>query len=337
MKKIFIVLFAMQFWASFLWAQNVSTTNQTGDYNEATIQQVGSNTSTVTQTSISPGSVGKANEATVNQSGQGNSSTLTQDRSGGQQTHRTKATITQTGDNNNTTVLQDGHYQGSNTVIVTQSGISGGVGNIADVHQQGYGNNWTINQTGDDNKAYQYATSTVHSGTTNLIEQDGLSNTAYQYTSGSDAMRAEIHQVTGVSGNFAEQRQAGLKAQAFIYQYSNDNQAYQEQYHGSYKFNGVYARQHLAEITQTGGDGNYAQQYQDENIADVWANSRNESTIYQEGAINSSTVLQYDGLNLGNVSQIGDNNLGNITQNTIGNTATVTQTGDNNIATVTQN
>ena len=315
---------------------NTAGVSQTGDYNLTDVDQMGTNSSSVTQSSIVGGTAGKGTKATVNQNGAGNASIITQDRSGGQQGNISQATNVQTGDNNLATINQTGYYQGSNKSSVVQTGVASGVGNEAMVNQMGYGNNWSVEQTGDENYALQQANSTTHSGTTNKIEQNGFRNDAYQYTSGSDAMKATITQITGVTDNYAIQTQAGLKAEAVINQFSNNNQAVQEQYHGSYYYNGVYARQHYAEITQTGGDNNYAKQYQDETVSDVWANSRNSSTIYQNGGDNSATVSQFDGLSVGDVTQTGNWNQGTIEQHGLNNNANISQTGDHNTASVSQ-
>ncbi len=315
---------------------NGATATQTGDYNLVDVDQTGDNTASISQASINGGTAGKGNQAGVMQNGSGNETLINQDRSGGQQSKVSLATSEQTGDNNLATINQTGNYQGSNKSSVTQHGITGGLGNTAEVNQMGYGNTWDIKQAGDQNYALQQANSVVHSGTTNKIEQDGLSNEAYQYTSGSDAMKATIAQVTGVNDNYAIQTQAGLKAEAVINQFSNSNTAIQEQYHGSYKHDGVYARSHLAVITQTGGENNYAKQYQDETVGDSFANSRNESTIYQNGGDNTATVSQYDGLSVGNVTQTGNLNNATIEQSGLINNADITQTGNGNTATVTQ-
>ena len=78
MKKV-IFLFAIVFAATYAMAQNTATTTQTGDDNSVLVEQVGSNTATVTQTAtlLVPAQAG--NDAEVLQvNGDGNISTVTQ-------------------------------------------------------------------------------------------------------------------------------------------------------------------------------------------------------------------------------------------------------------------
>ncbi len=357
MKKV-IFLFAMVFAVSMVMAQmaepvvpgvtvpvvpafivNTLEKNQTGDNNTANVNQNGVNYATVDQISIVGATLGKANTTNLIQDGQQNKAIVDQNRSGGQQGSQTVANASQSGDKNYLNIIQDGYYQGGNLSKVTQIGISGqaAIGNRADVnHQMGYGNNWTIYQQGDNNDASQVSTSTVVSGTTNVINQYGESNKANQYTSGGDAMKGTINQGTSlvaVVGNIARQDQSGLKSQATITQETSDNNAYQIQLYGSYDPNGG----HRAAITQTGGDGNYALQYQTETVAGAFDYSRNNSTIYQDGAENTAEVNQMDGLNLGNITQTTSYNQALLIQNGLSNSAIVLQeVGNTNIVNLTQ-
>jgi len=325
------------------FSANTVTTTQKGDNNAAEVTQTGVNFATISQISIAGATLGKANVATLSQDGSQNVANIDQNRSGGEQGSPTITKGIQEGNKNYMNVIQDGHYQGGNTSTVTQIGITedNAKGNQADVnHQKGYGNNWVIYQEGDDNKAQQISTSDVVSGTTNIINQFGTSNNAMQKTAGGDAMYATINQGTDdsrVSGNIAAQIQGGLKSKASITQLTNDNKAYQTQVNGSYKFDGVYASQHDAEITQKGGNGNYALQYQTELVADVWANSRNTSVIMQDGGGNRAEVAQLDGLNKGDITQMGDDNKALIIQNGLSNTAETQQLTDENTANFYQN
>jgi len=153
-------------------------------------------------------------------------------------------------------------------------------------------------------------------------------------------MNATITQGTallGTTGNIAEQIQGGIKSQATITQLTNNNKAYQTQLNGSYYFNGAYASQHDAKITQEGGTDNYALQYQTENVVDPFGNSRNTSEIMQNGTGNRAEVAQLDGLNKGDITQLGNNNQALLIQKGLSNTADVLQKGgDYNIVNLTQ-
>lgn len=353
MKKLSFVL-AMVFVGSYAMAQftepvvstvtvpttptfssNTIINNQIGDLNKANVSQTGVNYATIDQRSIIGATLGKSNTTNLSQSGVQNKAIIDQNRSGGQQGSQTVATAIQSGDNNYLNIIQDGYYQGGNLSQVTQIGIQNGIGNKADVnHQKGYGNNWVIYQKGDGNNATQKSTSDVVSGTTNTINQYGVSNIAAQYTAGGDAMIATINQGTvllGATGNIAQQTQAGIKSQATITQLTSNNKAFQAQYGGSYHFNGVYASQHNAQITQQGGENNYALQYQTENVAGAYDNSRNTSIILQNGSNNRAEVAQNNGLNVGNITQNSNYNQAKLIQDGLGNNAIVLQkTGNTN-------
>ncbi|MDD4968610.1 MAG: hypothetical protein PHT07_04190 [Paludibacter sp.] len=354
MKKLSFI-FAMVLAASFAMAQvpdfttpgaqlitkinydpfttNTINSDQKGDNNDSKVTQNGVNSAVVAQISIAGATLGQANIATLSQDGKQNFANIDQNRSGGQQGSSTVSTGIQTGNKNYMNIIQDGHYQGGNTSTVKQYGVSdeNAIGNQADVnHQMGYGNNWIINQTGDDNRAQQVSNNSVVSGTTNKIYQFGISNKATQETAGGDAMFATIEQGTDqsrVSGNIAKQVQGGLKSNASISQWTSNNQAYQTQVNGSYFYNNVYASQHDAKITQEGGEGNYAFQFQTENVDDVWANSRNKSVVSQDGNRNRAEVAQMDGLNEGNITQSSDDNQAKLIQYGLGNFSEILQTG----------
>lgn len=345
MKRILMSVCILVVAAGLAAAQsNTSTVTQSGNNDNANIQQTGSlnegtvkqtngnyNNVLMTQASINGASYGKATTATVNQRGSSNTSKINQDRTGGQQSYQSTATVDQTGTNNTSVIQQTGYYQGSNSAKATQ------IGNNNEVYQyqiNDYGNNVESYQNGNYDYAKQY-NAKVASGNHDYISQTGgNSQHAEQWGYGSDNQHMTALQ-TGTS-NYSYQYQSGLKNIESVKQTGTGNHAEQRQYHGSYYYNGQYAHQHTADITQIGND-NKAYQYQDENISDVWANSRNTSSIYQKGSSDVSHVSQYDGLNTGNVTQIGGNlNVGNIYQYSVGNMATISQNGSGNYGQVTQ-
>jgi hypothetical protein len=141
MKKV-IFLFTMVFAATFAMSQNTATTTQTGDDNSVLVEQVGSNTATVTQTAtlLVPAQAG--NDAEVLQvNGDGNIST-----------------VTQTG-NTNTVWLNQGIKAGiwtgynsnvastNSTATIAQSGV----GNIENMEQYGISNSAILSQTNTTN------------------------------------------------------------------------------------------------------------------------------------------------------------------------------------------
>ncbi len=66
MKKLFAILVAILFAATFSFAQNTSTVTETGSSNTHMVDQTGSNTSTITQEALTGA---KNNNASVTQNG----------------------------------------------------------------------------------------------------------------------------------------------------------------------------------------------------------------------------------------------------------------------------
>jgi hypothetical protein len=332
MKKLF-ALFTVVLFSGFMMAQNnTSNVTETGDNNSAVVNQTGQNTSTITQLSKVGAASGTATDATVTQNGITNESIVYQDRTQSPDPRNEDvAIVSQTGESNYSYLEQAGIYGGSNLAKVTQISPLTTLGNDAYQYQAGYENNMEIYQNGAENYGYQLTGFTRRN--TDYLQQLGTSNEAYQYAYGEDDQHITAYQ--NGTDNYSYQQQSGLKNVEYVNQTGNNNKAWQYQFHGSYMFNGSYASQHNASITQL-GDGNNATQWQDENVAGAFDNSRNTSTIYQEGNANTSNVYQYDGLNIGNVTQVGNDNIGNIYQHTLSNTANINQSGVSNDAQVVQ-
>ena len=361
MKKV-IFLFAMVFAVTFAMAQNTATTTQTGDNNNVLVEQVGSNTATVTQTATLLDPVQDGNDAEVLQvNGDGNVST-----------------VTQTG-NTNTVWLNQGIKAGiwtgynsnvastNSTVTIDQSGSA----NIVNMEQYGNLNSATFNQTGVTNTRADVFQGWAYSGWGETPVTSALSVTNSSIS---------VTQVNGVSDYVGAWQYGGNNDHITIIQKDGDNNRAQISQGFIYDdLNYNFSRpvydvdNNNATVTQIGnsnvsklmqlGDGNGFSLTQTGNgnkVGDAPGGLETARNGYfeQDGDGNIFVGAQTDGATLDNTSrQTGDDNLidmeqgagdiakiiqqGNLndaflTQMGGGQNATILQTGDSNVATVTQ-
>ncbi|MCB9058509.1 MAG: hypothetical protein H6627_08075 [Calditrichae bacterium] len=179
MKQI-TLLIALMLLVSFSFAQNTAQVNQTGNSNDADVEQIGSNIATIDQINGShDASVyqnGTGNNTDINQDGavqkaivnqQGNSNTITSDQNSAG-IKNTEVKGIQQGDNNSIDFDVDMYssYSGKSTATIKQIGDA----NISNVFIEANGT--SIGQTiigeitGDENKTDQ----SIYSGYTNYAE-----------------------------------------------------------------------------------------------------------------------------------------------------------------------
>lgn len=219
MRKLSLV-FAMTLAAGMAMAQNVSTTTQNGDKNSVSVEQLGSNTATVTQTAVDE--LVKGNDAEVLQvNGNGN-----------------EGTITQSG-NKNSAWLNQGIKAGlwtgyiGNLASTNSEGIIGQSGSDNDASMEQYGNlnSATINQAVVTNaEAYVYqgwaysgwgetavtSALTVTNSSVSVIQENGDKDFAGAWQYGGDNDHITISQQDGDNNN-------AQVAQGFIYDDLNYN------------------------------------------------------------------------------------------------------------------
>lgn len=298
MKHLFIVLFAIIFMSSFVFAQsNTSTITTEGDGNTATATQIGStnnavidqtaNTSTATQYQL-----GSNNKATITQYGQWPAGPVVNQ----------VAIQTQTGSGHEAQIRQITDSGNGNS---TSEQLQDGAGHYAKAWQFSWNSEITQTQYDENNWAEAY--------------QKGFNNTIEQIQDGKGNVAA-VDEQTGwgsVYGNFAGQYQTGRWNHSLIGQNGGDG--------------------NNATVTQI-GDDNWAgfglsgggqwgiYQSGSGNIADVNQNLNvNKSEVFQYGNGNTVNLTQNGGTGLFNT--YGDYvNKSIVTQNGNENTGTVTQT-----------
>lgn len=322
MKKLSLVLTAM-FASCFVFSQNVSILQQTGDENHATISQIGSNTSTVLQETLLNA---KNNNATISQNGSGNTEYTKQHQQAGI-TAAQNAFVTQVGNNDAATQIQGISYTGYNNATINQAGNSdianqfqdgynmdaiitqgGGDGNNGSQVQKGSYEQATLNQNGWSNIASQSQNGLNNSAT---IAQTGNSNQAYQVQNGGDyyvpprdGHTSSIIQLG--NGNYASQDINGTDANQTALIQEGSGTVAVETVNGNYNVSNIY---------QTSGNVNMNQDG-DHNVvkglgADVWARfSGSNLLINQDGNTNLLEVLSTSPGASANIGQVGNNNTG---------------------------
>ena len=282
----------------------LSDISQTGEKNNALVEQISNATKSVTLGLM---------EAWINQSG--NQNTAIQYQGGGK-------------------------YQGKSYAFIDQSGFA----NFASQNQKKFGNSATILQPGWENKAEQgqdadLVDDYVGSNNTALIIQAGLGNDAFQHQVGesntatiiqpgilnlarqnqdflSNKNTATITQKGAT--NEAYQTQIGMLNEAEIDQPGNNNYFTQTQLLSSYSYAyGIQAgKDNEGSQTQSGSD-NDAQMDQSGND--------NDGSQIQVGYYNMAKMYQSGNDNDGSQKQTGFYNDANIDQKSNGNTAEQTQ------------
>ena len=201
MKKLFVSFAVVAFCASFVFAQNTATTNQTGDNGQATIAQTGSNTASVTQVESATNTPVGQQIADVKQNGATNSATVSQTETGGGNHGTNRAKVDQDGSNNS--VTQTTYAPGSNSGQNVDAYQKGDWNMSMQSISAGYTNSFTLKQIGNHNTSSQTMAASHSHGN---IFSEGDFNFATQSLTGSNH---------GYSG--------GIN----INQYGNQNQASQ--------------------------------------------------------------------------------------------------------------
>lgn len=302
MKKIFAIVLAIFILTGFVLAQNTSTITSTGNDNQASATQCGSNEAAIEQ-------IANNSTATQIQNGDGNKADL--DQKGGWPA--------------GSTVINETGYQeqlgNNNQATLWQLADGGNGGNNANQLQQGDNNKaitWqhTVNAIADQDQ--------IGNGNEAHIYQTGFNGFVKQEQIGTGNIAAVDEQGGGgwVSGNKAEQIQTGNWNKSEISQYgtggaksAQGNEAYVTQNgHDNWAGEGLYST-HLWGIYQEGND--------------------NTATVTQNLNVNKSQVLQVGNNNLATVSQDGGVGLFGDYGGFV-NQSLVNQTGNTNNATVTQ-
>src|SRR5690554_6843031 len=244
MKKVMLGAAALLF-AGGLFAQNTSTSSQSGTDQRVYVRQAGTNlTSGIIQ---ADGSGTGHNRAAVYQRGDGNTSAIDQegtsnsayvDQADFTPPTDAKAFINQ-GKNNDAS--------GNNIARIEQHGGTGSVTTInqdgdrnqARAHQDDTGSTINITQNGEDNKSLVYQLP-FYASTNNLatILQDGEENCS---TAAQDGNDNELYATQAGNNNKADQAQVGDGNFASVNQSSSENIARQRQNGNN---NTAYATQH---------------------------------------------------------------------------------------------
>ncbi|MDD2304642.1 MAG: hypothetical protein PHP53_08095 [Prolixibacteraceae bacterium] len=348
MKKVSLLFASVALSVCVSFAQsNVATVSESGTNQTATVGQTGIlNVSHVTQsTKGNTANVEQSNLnllyntlSDINQSGEKNLATVKQiangTLTGANAIGTLKAIVNQSGNKNEALQVQGPHNQQG---ISFAEIIQGGDKNFASQHQLKYGNEARINQAGSGNTAEQAQDSELlpdeegsygnalieQSGNNNFAsqKQDGWANEAKAYQSGSGNSSIQVQKdyswksvaLVNQSGslNMATQTQVGNTNSALIDQSSNSNEAIQDQKSGSQKTAG-YAPLNKANIYQSEGTGNYAEQSQENLAGSLMVN---EGVITQIGFGNDAYQTQWGGDNYSSVYQSGTGNMATVTQN----------------------
>jgi hypothetical protein len=346
---MFILVFVAVFCMFTGMAMAVSTANvtQVGNNNEATTSQTGTNdTANTTQYGSNRGDVtqsGNNNNATINQGTLAVPVTnLSLPGYNGDWMHG--AFIKQSGNNNDATINMKGNsdyahiYQtgdrniGFQDIGTEQSKANGNLlGQVVGPH---YG--VTIDQTGNDNKAYQ--TTKASYGCYGIqdmrITQTGNTNTSNQTSIG--GMQSVMDAFLTGNLNLTTQYADGMVDRNTVNINGNSNVTDQEQ---PYVLWGTTTRIATIDIT---GDSNVVNQTQsgtgDVSHSTITGSFNHVTQTQTGGNGNSATVVQSGNSNTASQIQTGNNNTVSISQ-TGGNLnqAYQAQTGDGNLATVVQN
>lgn len=340
MKKVSLVL-GMVLAVSMAMAQSTATTTQNGDGNSVLVDQVGSNTATVTQTATLLVPAQDGNDAEVLQvNGDGNVST-----------------VTQTGNTNTVWLNQGinaGRWTGYNSNVASTNstvtiGQSGGSGNIENMEQYGDNNSATLSQINATNTRADVFQGWAYSGwgETAITSALSVTNSSVSVTqSNGNTDYVGVWQYGGnddhvtISQSGGDNNRAQI-AQGFIYNDLN------------YNFTRpVYnVDNNNATVTQSGnsnvsklmqlGDGNafsLTQTGDGNKVGDAPGGLETARNGYfkQDGDANIFIGAQADGATLDNTSkQDGNDNYINISQGE-DDVAKIIQTGDLNDVYLTQ-
>jgi hypothetical protein len=322
---------------------NNSTVTQTGDFNDALVNETGTHRSTVLQNS---------NAASLSEK---NQTTVTQSNITAGNLKNSVSKVEQHGKSHVTTVIQQGQnsleaYIGSNGIVANSNENNEtyakqyGAGNIGKQIIQGSsseGSFLSLTQGGTDNESHQVASNAVDSK--GYVTQSGLRNDAWQELEGSNN-EARIQQTqddnhafqqilgTGSDNNMSMVSQIGHFNVARVVTTGSDN-----------FFDASQVGDRNEVLGLSGALTSHAEQTGDENSA----------TLAQIGNDNKFLILQDGNGNIitGSTStgalQLGDGNSATFSQEGVGhkiisdqygnnNTEIVTQTGNGNISTVYQ-
>lgn len=275
MKKLITLIFICVFASTMAFAQNSSTVTQSGDNNDATVDQT-----------YNSGLSSDINEASVNQIGDDNTVERLNQLGAGN-----LFTVTQDGDNN---LVKSHPKQGGQGGIASFDGTidiqQNNDGNrVWDADQAGYGNEAYITQDGNDDANIDAQVSIEGSGNTITIDQ----------MSGSNAVGVFSHNGPGAyqegSGNTMDITQSG-GAEAGTE--SKMVGATEDFFRGSIE----------------GGQGLVQFGLDNEMYIDQDGASTVEF-IVQDGDLNEANVMQTGNNHTADVWQSGDSNTANITQN----------------------
>jgi len=353
MKKLTILLAAFLFTAGMAFAQNNdATVDQTGNDNQATATQSGSD-----------------NDAEIEQVGNDNDGTITQNNL------NNSGTILQTGDNNTATSDQDGEkndgfiLQGwddksvtdGNEVSLTQSGYA----NRSDVFQfYGEDNEATVTQSGQENDArvmqgwfvpFDAVNRNVASidqqssnNDSRIFQYNGDDNEAIVNQSIGDYNNGQISQgylwnvhdvqISEANFNYGRIDQLGGDNNATVMQLGDHN-SFELVQNGSGNVVGEEGRvsQGAKWFIQDGDDNDFVGEQNNGSILDY--DSEGISGYYgsfQEGNYNKIDLIQGQD-DYGLIQQLGDSNTATLFQaGNIGHEATILQNGNSNTAHVTQ-
>lgn len=332
--------------ATALMAQNTATTNQNGDRNGATIDQVGSNSAIIDQLNGS-----SDNTASIDQDGASNEAYLTQgmvdeyydapynistpmvstnsDGSITQDGSSNYVEFVQVGDNNAGTLEQDGAgntgyiYQGwpfgfwGETPVTSALSSSNSHASVSQLSNDNFGAIWQYG--GDNNDA-------------NILQNgDGNATRISQGFIYEDANYNFSHPVYNVDDNYAAVVQLGNDNTARVFQLGNNNSFRLGQFNdgntvGGRGLSGLEAARN-GYFEQDGNNNIFngvqngdatldheSFQFGDYNAIDLIQGLDDIALIQQTGDWNTANVHQFGGGHDASVMQNGDNNTSNITQ-----------------------
>jgi hypothetical protein len=349
MKKVSLFL-GMVLIASFAMAQNVATTNQDGNSNGATVDQVGSNlTGLVDQIN------GNSNTGIVIQKGTNNDAGIVQGMVEGYWAPD-YLTPDMTANSNYAKIEQLGAITGSSAqVLQVGDGNNGRIkqdaqtGSVAEIYQGWPGGAWssytvvgtsniaTIDQvTGQNNTGLIWSLGTGN--TINLDQLNGNNNEArlsqgYNY----DGIIG-VPKVMPVTGNTQNVAQSGDNNLVRNFQLGNTNTFNLNQYNGVNTVGGRTDRN----LTLPGGRNARAEYFQQLGNGNTFVGTQNGyatlsaasiqhgdyNEIYLTQGLNDDAVIIQEGnYNKATATQMGGNQDASIYQNGIGNTSSVSQSG----------
>lgn len=267
-----------------LYAQNISTIDQVGLYNEGTVNQTGSHTSELIQKS----------NASV--SSEENVTTVTQSDIISSSTTGSKSTVKQYGNSHTTTVTQ----KGKNTLesyIGSQSNPN-------------VGNQTQADQYGNLNKGEQFITGSAATDSKLTLIQNGTSNISFQNAPSAISTTGYVAQ-SGKS-NTAWQQIEGSQNNASTTQLQDNNYSHQQIELATSSRNTNIVTQtgdfNTSRIVTTGSDNKFnLQQIGDDNVL-VGISENISSNAIQNGNLNKSSLIQNGHENDIYLDQTGNSN-----------------------------